>query len=73
MIKIGFLNLLTIIFIVLKLTETIAWSWFWVLFPTILNVGIGVIFLLFFIIFASIFGFTVKTNNGERKYKSLIR
>jgi hypothetical protein len=73
MLKISFLNLLTVIFIVLKLTDLIAWSWFWVLFPTILNVGIVVIFFIFFIIFASIFGVTVKTKNGERKYKSLLR
>lgn len=31
--KIGFFGLLTIIFIVLKLTGVIAWSWLWVLSP----------------------------------------
>jgi hypothetical protein len=31
----GFLELLTLIFIVLKLTGVIAWSWFWVLAPMI--------------------------------------
>jgi hypothetical protein len=30
---IGFLGMLAIVFIVLKLTETIAWSWWWVLAP----------------------------------------
>jgi len=30
---IGFLGLLTIAFIVLKLTKYIAWSWWWVLAP----------------------------------------
>ncbi len=30
---IGFLGLLTIVFIVLKLTGFIAWSWWWVLAP----------------------------------------
>lgn len=30
---IGFLGLLTIAFIVLKLTKCIAWSWWWVLAP----------------------------------------
>lgn len=30
---IGFLGLLTIVFIVLKLTNLIAWSWWWVLAP----------------------------------------
>jgi hypothetical protein len=31
--KIGFLSLLTIAFIVLKLTAVISWSWWWVLAP----------------------------------------
>ncbi len=30
---IGFVGLLTIVFITLKLTGTIAWSWWWVLSP----------------------------------------
>jgi len=30
---IGFFGLLTIVFIILKLTEIVAWSWWWVLAP----------------------------------------
>lgn len=30
---IGFLGLLTIVFVTLKLTSVIAWSWWWVLAP----------------------------------------
>lgn len=30
---IGFVGLLTIVFIVLKLTDNIGWSWWWVLSP----------------------------------------
>ena len=30
---IGFLGLLTVVFITLKLTEVITWSWWWVLSP----------------------------------------
>ena len=33
MMQIGFAGLLTIVFIVLKLTEVISWSWLWVLAP----------------------------------------
>ena len=33
--KIGFIGILTIVFIVLKLTDYIDWSWFWVLSPVI--------------------------------------
>ncbi|AWD93332.1 hypothetical protein AB9_095 [Acinetobacter phage vB_AbaM_B9] len=43
---IGFLPLLTIVFIALKLTGYIAWSWWLVLLPMIIQVGIGVIALL---------------------------
>ena len=30
---IGFVGLLTVVFITLKLTNTISWSWWWVLSP----------------------------------------
>ena len=35
---IGFFGLLAIVFIVLKLTKVIAWSWFWVLSPVWISV-----------------------------------
>ena len=38
---IGFCGLLTILFIGLKLTNYISWSWFWVLSPTIIPILIG--------------------------------
>ena len=31
--KVGFLGVLALVFITLKLTEAIAWSWIWVLSP----------------------------------------
>ena len=40
---VGFLSLLTLIFITLKLCKVISWSWFWVLSPTIIPLGICVI------------------------------
>jgi len=48
---IGFTGLLTIVFIVLKLTNVIAWSWWWVLSPIwitalVLILGFGVYYLL---------------------------
>ena len=39
--EIGFSWALTLIFIVLKLTNVIAWSWWWVLSPILIPVGIG--------------------------------
>ena len=43
----NFLGMLTILFIGLKLTGFISWSWFWVLSPIILP--IIVIFIIFLI------------------------
>ena len=40
---VGFLGLLTILFIALKLTNLIAWSWFWVLSPILLPMLFGLI------------------------------
>jgi hypothetical protein len=42
---IGFLGLLTILFIGLKLTEYIGWSWWWVFSPLIASVGVGIVVL----------------------------
>ena len=46
--KIGFLSLLALIFITLKLTGYIAWSWVWVLAP--LWGGFVVAFVVMFIV-----------------------
>jgi hypothetical protein len=42
---IGFTGLLTIIFIVLKLTGYINWSWWWVLAPSWMSLAICLLFL----------------------------
>ena len=47
---IGFLGLLAIVFIVLKILKVITWSWIWVLTPIWLPTTIGLICLLIFII-----------------------
>jgi hypothetical protein len=48
---IGFVGLLTIAFIVLKLTGYIDWSWWWVWSPVL--IGWGVVFLAFIVFFLS--------------------
>ena len=53
---IGFLGLLTIAFIVLKLCAVIDWSWWWVLSPTLIPLGfalLGMVILLFLRIFTA--------------------
>jgi hypothetical protein len=41
--QIGFAGLLTIVFIVLKLTEIITWSWIWVLSPMWIGVVLWIV------------------------------
>lgn len=49
---IGFVGLLTIVFITLKLTKVIDWSWWWVLSPIWITAAIILLFLIIgFIIF----------------------
>lgn len=55
-VSIGFGGLLTILFIGLKLTNYITWSWLWVLSP--LWIPIAIVLFLF-----SIVGLTVYINN----------
>lgn len=50
---IGFVGLLTIAFIVLKLVGVINWSWFWVLSPIIFSVALVVILVVFISFIAS--------------------
>ena len=43
---IGFAGLLTIAFVVLKLTKVIAWSWWWVLSPLWIVTALIIFFIL---------------------------
>lgn len=47
--KVGFLGLLTVAFIVLKLCKVVDWPWLWVLAPTWIPIAIGIIFLPFYL------------------------
>ena len=51
---IGFVGLLTILFIALKLLGKIAWSWWWVLSP------IWIMFILYIVVFIIFFVWLVK-------------
>lgn len=44
--RIGFFGALTILFVALKITDVIAWSWFWVLSPMIFSFVIGMTILV---------------------------
>lgn len=43
---IGFVGVLTIVFIVLKLLGKIAWSWWWVLSPIWISAIVVILFLI---------------------------
>lgn len=43
---VGFVGLLTLIFITLKLLKVIEWSWLWVLSPIWISVALAVVILL---------------------------
>lgn len=51
----GFVGLLTILFITLKLLDKIDWSWWWVLSPIWISIGLSVLVLLIILISMIIF------------------
>ena len=52
----GIAEILTLIFIILKFTGTIQWSWIWVLSPIWITLALIVVL----IIFAAVIGFLMK-------------
>ena len=61
---IGFVGLLTIVFIVLKLLGKITWSWWWVLSPLWISTGCVVLILLGIFLWAII---SVKKDEKDGK------
>ena len=57
---VGFAGLLTILFIALKLTHVIDWSWWWVLSPVWITAALVVVILV--VIFVVAFMRTMKRN-----------
>jgi hypothetical protein len=53
---IGFFGLLAIVFITLKLTGYITWSWWWVLAPLWAPLAVVLAIFLIIVIFAAAFG-----------------
>ena len=49
-------TLLFIVFLILKLTETITWSWWWVTAPLWIPVAIVIVFLIFSGLIMFLFG-----------------
>lgn len=51
---IGFAGLLAVLFIGLKLTGYISWSWWWVLSPLWITAGIGLFVLVLLMVIAAL-------------------
>lgn len=51
----GFTSVLTVIFIVLKLCKVITWSWWWVLPPIWISLGLALVLILFVLMFGDMF------------------
>lgn len=51
---IGIGGLLMVVFIVLKLTNVIFWSWWWVLSPVLIPLGLMGVILVFWMIYGGI-------------------
>lgn len=62
---IGFFGILTIVFIVLKLIDKIAWSWVWVLSPMWLPFAAVLLFMGFALVMALV--------TGQLKHKNTVR
>jgi len=52
--SLGFTGLLAILFIALKLTSVINWSWWWVLSPLWIPLGIGIVVIIIISIIAAL-------------------
>jgi len=48
---VGFAGLLTVAFVVLKLTGVINWSWWWVLAPIWISLALVVVFIALLVVF----------------------
>jgi len=66
---IGFTGLLTIVFVTLKLTNYIDWSWWWVLSP--LWISVAVFFGVLIIIGSGAFLYYVLMELGKKMGKSI--
>lgn len=66
---ISFTGLLTVAFIVLKLCGVISWSWWWVLSPIWISVGlvIGVLLIIGIVLLIIILCGTIKDNREKKK------
>ena len=56
----GLLTITTIVFVILKLTGVVAWSWWIVFLPLLIGAGLGVVGLILWLILAVFIGNKVR-------------
>ena len=63
-ISIGFGGILFIVFLILKLTNVIAWSWWWVTAPLWITIALNILI----IISIALFQFIIHRKKRNKKY-----
>ena len=63
-ISIGFSGILFIVFLILKLTNVIAWSWWWVTAPLWITIALNILI----IISITLFQFIIYRKKSNKKY-----
>lgn len=68
----GLTSVLTIIFVVLKLVGVINWSWWWVLSPILIDIGLAIIVALIYVAYVvhdnKKYNFSKKSKNDKWKF-----
>lgn len=64
---VGFMGLLFVVFLVLKLTKVISWSWWWVTVPLWGPVAITLLLLIIMFLYLQFNLYRSKRLNGKRK------
>lgn len=63
-ISIGFSGILFIVFLILKLTNVIAWSWWWVTAPLWITIALNILIIISIILFK----FIIHRKKRNKKY-----
>lgn len=63
-ISIGFSGILFIVFLILKLTNVIAWSWWWVTAPLWITIALNILIIISIVLFQ----FIIHRKKRNKKY-----
>lgn len=62
----GICDIMFIVFLILKLAGLIDWSWWWVISPVLIPMGIYMIFIIFLLIFKFTYHFVTSRKNKNQ-------